>query len=535
MKDIRNLFKRTMKNLISLIKDKSPISGYLKNSREYLVRLGRDKICGRIIEYGLLGLIIFSPLPAASVHEWSILVIQLMVLIMMVAYFLMKEKPQNNEVLSLIMKRGRYLFLGLFVYLVFQITPLPKFFIKIFSPNAHNFKEMFSVEFSKIKFTSLSLIHWHSLREGLELLIYFFIGFLIVKTVISRQQILRLFYVIIGMGVFEALYGLFELYNKSPRIFLYKKVHSLDSVTGTFVNRNHFSGYLEMIIPLAIGLIIVRIGLFSFSGLKWRERLIRLSERGLSANLILSLGIIVMSLAIIFSKSRSGIFLLAFTFILFLGLITIAFEGSSYQKKWIKNFVRIIFISVLIISFYIGMGSSLERFSLDRLLQENRPIFWANTVGIFLDFPLFGTGLGTFASLYPDLRFEENPVQLYHAHNDYLEYLAELGIIGMILLSGCILFIIYYSFLIWRTRRNREAKGIALGGLVALVLILVHSITDFNLHIPANMMLFSVVLSLTIVTATFKFQRGIFKDDKKKKPQKRKSKKERALQASDLK
>jgi len=53
----------------------------------------RHSICGKIIEYGILGLIIFSPLPAASVAEWSILVIQLTVLVMMAAYFLMREKP----------------------------------------------------------------------------------------------------------------------------------------------------------------------------------------------------------------------------------------------------------------------------------------------------------------------------------------------------------------------------------------------------------------------------------------------------------
>ncbi len=60
----------------------------------------RDKICRKIIEYGILSVIVFSPLPAASVHEWSILVIEIVVLVMMAAYILMKERPQNNELLS---------------------------------------------------------------------------------------------------------------------------------------------------------------------------------------------------------------------------------------------------------------------------------------------------------------------------------------------------------------------------------------------------------------------------------------------------
>ncbi len=473
-----------------------------KEVRRVLTR--KNSVCGKIIEYGKLGLIIFSPLPAASVAEWSILVIQLTVLVMMAAYFLMREKPKNNELLSLSLKWPKYLFLGLFVFILIQIIPLPKFLVKVFSPNTYSFQELFSTDFSKIKFMSLSSIPAHTLREGLELLSYFLLGFLIVKTVTNRRQIMRIFYVLIAMGVFEAFYGLFELYNKNPRILFYQKIYNLDSVTGTFVNRNHLSGYLEMIIPLALGLMIARIDLFSLVGLKWREKLLRLSEKGLATNLLLSLGIIIMSLAIIFSKSRSGVFLLVFIFILFFQLTMLYFRGHIHQKKWIKNFLKVVFLFIIFISFYIGIGATLERFALDKLLQEQRPTFWANTIGIVSEFPLFGTGLGTFPSIYPDYEVNRIPMRLFHAHNDYLEYLSELGVVGLILLLGGILFMVINSFLIWRVRRYPEVKGLALGGIVAIICILIHSITDFNLQIPANMMLFSVVLSLTIVTAFYK-------------------------------
>ena len=464
----------------------------------------RDSICGKIIEYGILGLIIFSPLPAASVDEWSILVIQLAVLVMMAAYFLMREKPQNNELLSLSLKWPKYLFLGLFVFIFIQIIPIPNFLVKVFSPTTYSFQKLFSTDFPGIKFMSLSLIPSHTLREGLELLSYFLLGFLIVKTVTRRRQIMRIFYVLIAMGVFEAFYGLFELYNKNPRILFYEKIYNLDSVTGTFVNRNHLSGYLEMIIPLAMGLIIARIDLFSLAGLKWREKLLRLSEKGLSTNLLISFGIIIMSLAIIFSKSRSGVFLLVFTFILFFELTMLYFRGTTHQKKWIKNFLKIVFLIIIFISLYIGIGATLERFALDKLLRANRPTYWANTIDIVSEFPLFGTGLGTFPSIYPDYEAGGVPMRLYHAHNDYLEYLSELGVVGLILLLGGIIFMVINSFLIWRVRRYPEVKGLALGGIVAIICILVHSITDFNLQIPANMMLFSVVLSMTIVTAFYK-------------------------------
>ncbi|MDH5468855.1 MAG: O-antigen ligase family protein, partial [Candidatus Aminicenantes bacterium] len=392
----------------------------------------RDRAYRRIVEYGLLAVIIFSPLPAASVYEWSILVIQVLVLVMLAAYILMREKPQSSELLSLSLKWPRYLFSGLFVFILVQLIPLPRFLIKVISPNTYSFHNLFNPDFAEVKFMSLSLIPSHTLREGLELLIYFLLGYLIVKTVTRRKQIMRIVYVLVIMGFFEAFYGMYEMYNKNPRLLFLKKVHYLDVVTGTFVNRNHLSGYLEMIIPLAVGLIIARIGLFSLAGLRWREKILRLSEKGLSTNLLLTAGIVVMAVGVIFSKSRSGIFLLVFTFFLFFELTVLYFGRMRERQKWIKDFLKVSFLAITIIVLLIGMGSVIERFALDDLLHEGRPVVWGKVVSIIGDYPLFGTGLGTFASVYPAYDESGGSRRYSHAHNDYLEYLSEIGIIGLI-------------------------------------------------------------------------------------------------------
>lgn len=474
----------------------------------------KDRICRKVIEYGLLGLIVFSPLPAASVEEWSILVIQLTVLIMMAAYLVMKQRGENNELLSFSLKWPRYLFLALFIFIFLQIVPFPKFIVKSLSPHTYSFQNLFSTDFLKIKFMSLSIIPSHTLQKGLELLSYILLGFLIIKTVRKWRQIKRVFSVLIVMGVFEAFYGLFELYNKNPRILFYKKIYYLDSATGTFVNRNHFSGYLEMLIPLALGLVIARIDLFSLAGLRWKEKILRLSERGFSTTLLIGLAVILMSLGIIFSKSRSGIFLLVFTFILFFGLTMIYFGRAKQQKKGINNFLTVVFLIVTFISLFIGIDATLERFAMDKLLREERPAVWANTIGIFRDSPLFGTGFGTFNYLYPAYEDSEQFARYTHAHNDYLEYLAELGILGFVLIIGGIIFLLINSFLAWQVRKHPGVKGLALGGMIAVICMLIHSITDFNLQIPANMMLFSVVLSMTVVAAFYKHDEGANKEKK---------------------
>ena len=464
----------------------------------------RNEFLQKIIDYGILALIILSPIPKASVNEWSVMMIELVVFAMMIAYFLMSEKPQINEYLARSLVWPRRLFLALFIFLFVQILPLPSFLIRMLSPNAYSFRETFSAGGSTPAFMSFSMIAPHTIRDGLELLAYFLFGFLIIKTVTKQRQIYRIFYVLVGMGVFQAFYGFLELYNTNPRLLFYEKEHYLDALTGTFVNRNHLSGYLEIVIPLAIGLILARSDLLSAASMKWKERLLRLSEKGVYQNLLLSIGIIVMALGIIFSKSRSGVFLLVFTFILFLGFSVMFYRRSRQHQIWMRRFIWAVFMAIIFISLYIGIDATIERFSLDRILQEGRPTIWGNTVGIIADFPLFGSGLGTFTSLYPAYEEVKMQVRYSHAHNDYLEYFSELGIVGMILLLGGILFILVTCFLAWRERRRAEVKGLGLGGIIAVVSILIHSITDFNLQIPANMLLFSVVLSLTLVIVFYK-------------------------------
>jgi O-antigen ligase len=468
----------------------------------------RDEFLQKVIDYGILGLIVLSPIPKASVNEWSVMLIELVVFAMMIAYFLMSEKPQINEYLARSLVWPRRLFLALFIFLFVQILPLPSFLIRMLSPNAYSFRETFSAGGSTPAFMSFSMIAPHTIRDGLELLAYFLIGFLIVKTVTRQRQIYRIFYVLVGMGIFQAFYGFLELYNTNPRLLFYEKEHYLDALTGTFVNRNHLSGYLEMAIPLAIGLILARSDLLSAASMKWKERLLRLSEKGVYQNLLLSIGIIVMALGIIFSKSRSGVFLLVFTFILFLGFSVMFFRRSRHRQIWMRRFIWAVFMAVIFISLYIGIDATIERFSLDEILREGRPTVWGNTVGIISDFPLFGSGLGTFTSLYPAYEQVKMQARYSHAHNDYLQYFSELGIVGMILLLGGILFILVTCFLAWRERRRAEVKGLGLGGIIAVVAILIHSITDFNLQIPANMLLFSVVLSLTLVIVFYKRTEG---------------------------
>jgi hypothetical protein len=164
----------------------------------------KDRICRKIIENGLLALIVFSPLPAGSVNEWSILIIELAAAVLTVVYFLMDVPPHLNVRLIPRLRRLRSVFAGLFAFILLQVVPLPVALVKILSPHAVSLQREFSPGFAAAKTTTFSLIAPQSFRSGMELLAYVLIGFLVLKTVTHRIQIKRFMTAIVLMGVFEA-------------------------------------------------------------------------------------------------------------------------------------------------------------------------------------------------------------------------------------------------------------------------------------------------------------------------------------------
>lgn len=463
-----------------------------------------DSIGAKIIEYGIIVLLILSPLPAASTEEWSILAIELLAAFLTAVYILTGRRPRLNAKLEARLVWPRRLLWGLLAVIGLQIVPLPPLIVRFVSPHAFALREAYAPRFGELRSMSLSVVPSATARQALLLFAYVLIGFLVVKTITHKRQIQRLMTVLVMMGTLQAFYGLFELYRNNPRVLFYKKIYNLNSATGTFINRNHFSGYLELLIPIALTLVIARIDLFSLAGKRWAEKIAQITGPGFVLNVLSLIGVVVMSLGIIMSQSRSGVFVLLFIFLLFFLLTAFHFSAGRYRQEWIKKFLKVAFVLITLAALYVGVEATVGRFSKDNLLQDGRPQYWTGVIRMIGDFPLIGTGLGTFGSLYPV--YETIPMwgRLLHAHNDYLEFLAELGGVGFVLLLGTVGFIAIDGFRTWSKRRHPGIKGLGMGGFVAVAALLVHSLTDFNLQIPANAVLFTVILSLSYATAYYR-------------------------------
>jgi O-antigen ligase len=456
----------------------------------------------RLVDYGLLGLLLWSPLPAASVEEWAVFVIELAAAVLAGAYILTEPKPVLNPHLPPVLKTLRPVVAALFGFLALQVTPLPAGLVRVIAPGSYGFRKLYAPEFGRMKFMTLSIVPSETIGAALFLAALVILGFLVLRTVTRGLQIRTILAVLVGAGAFQAVYGLFEMTRGAPRLLFYKKELFLDSVTGTFVNRNHFCGYVEMIVPLALGLAIGRIRTQTLGVRGFREKLLLWGTRDMLVNVLILAAAGTMALAVLLSNSRSGLAVLGLSAFLFLDLWISAFSRTGFRRPWVGKFVRVALVGVTVAVLSIGVGSTIRRFAREDLRRETRPQYWSTTVAMIGEFPLFGTGLGTFATAYDAYeRTSLTDLRLIHAHNDYLEYAAELGLLGSVLLLGGILYIAVAAYLAWRERRDPEARALALGGIVSVAAMGLHAVTDFNLHIPANMVLFVVVLGLTLVMA----------------------------------
>ncbi len=121
---------------------------------------------------------------------------------------------------------------------------------------------------------------------------------------------------------------------------------------------------------------------------------------------------------------------------------------------------------------------------------------WRDTLTLIHQHPLFGTGLGTFSVAYTSVQSAFLTLLVDHAHCDYLEVVSELGLPGGILVFGSIFWILARAVRRYRKTEDRFEAAVCLGCIGSIAAILVHSVADFNLYIPANALVFTVTLAL---------------------------------------
>ena len=330
--------------------------------------------------------------------------------------------------------------------------------------------------------------HW------LQFLSYLCFFFLAAQLGQSHRFRYRLALALIGLGLLETVYGMVQYLGGWQQIFTYQKIFYTDRATGTYINANHFAGFLEMVLPLALALALYRLGTGSAIGpAPPSERRSSSEQEGLAAAFFFFFVSAVLFLGIFFSHSRMGIFS---------SLAAVVAMGILWMSVSLHRLLATLVLATFLVgagamATWVGVEPVVERYEAAESAYLLRSAIWADTASLISEHPLLGTGLGTFVTVYPQVQTTALNFQVEHAHNDYLEVATELGIPGAVLLFGLILTVLWRAVSVFYSSPRQRDQFLLLGCCGSILAILLHSFTDFNLQIPANAIVFAVVLGLT--------------------------------------
>lgn len=415
-------------------------------------------------------------------------------------------------------KSGRYwlrfpstslnlIFFILLAFLIFQIIPLPDSILRFLSPEA-------GVVGGKSLLVSISMIpgqeekNWFMLSPYaypvrlsiIRFTVYGLFFFGLVQVLNSKKRIDLAISLILITGCFEALYGLMQTYSGSEHIWWFKKLTYGSDVCGTYINRNHFAGFMEM------GLLLAAAFAAALSPRRKKNRKEFGEKRRFSSRVSDALSVdqeftkrvlivfsgVVLGVGLIFSASRGGMIAAAGAMLL-MGLLL------AFRREYRRKGIILLFLFLLISAYAVKIGVEypLGRFKDFYSTFEARTRLAEKTIDLFEDYKFAGVGIGNFKYAFPKYQSPQDKEMFFRfAHNDWAQYLAEAGIVGFCLLVIGISYYIFRTMKLWKKRKDPYAVCLGVLPLVVLAAMGVHSYSDFNLHIPANFMTLVAIIGI---------------------------------------
>ena len=452
----------------------------------------------KVIEWLLISLLAFMPLAFGAVEAWSEEVVVALAAAISVCFLLKLIFERNTRVIW----SWAYVPVALFVLLaVFQLISLPAGAVSVISPGTAAVKKelLGDLPNSSELLKSMTLSFYsNATKHDLRLVLAIAAVFFVVVNVYRRTErmIKRLLAAIAIIGGAITLLALAQNLFGNGKIYWIVPTAYGEAYSGTFVNHSHYGQFINLSIGATIGLIMVKVH-GAFTGKKVTPRLVFEYLGSPAAKLMwLLVAMIIISVATVFmSLTRGGmvsIFIAA-------GFTTLALSSrrSLKGRGWIMALMALgAFICVL----YIGFDAVYDRLASLRELHQAQGGRWQIVKDISLawsKFPVFGMGLGTHEVVYPMFDRSTIAALAAHAENEYAQAAEETGLMGLTAL-------VCFGILVWanyiRNIRNDSVPicSAAYGLGFGLLAIMLHSLSDFGQHLPANAFLSAVSCALLL-------------------------------------
>jgi O-antigen ligase len=406
-------------------------------------RRERAEQVGTILLYGIFGLLLFEPLAFGATEPWSIFLMEAG----SAALFLLWIGKQVLENEMKIMGNPLFLPMGVFGLLII----------------------------SQLIFGSA---YWHDTES--KAILYFSYGllcFLAGQTLLRGSQARRLAVIFSVYGAALAAFALIYGISSNDKLYWIRQPRNGGWIYGPYVNHNHYAGLMEMLVPIPLILALTRLVSPKTRAAAAAAAALMIATIFLSGSrggmLAIVAELVILALFLVKQKRNLRTAMLVGVFLAIVVGFIIWIGGDAVAKRWAS------------------VSSSHSEISGEVRLNIDQDAF-----RMFLKKPVLGWGLGTFPVVYPGFRTFYTNFFVNQAHNDYLQLLVEMGLLGFGTMLWFLLTLYIRAIKKIGNWTGEISGATALACVLALSGILVHSALDFNLQIPANAALFYVLCTI---------------------------------------
>ena len=394
------------------------------------------------IRVGICGLVTFSVLAHGAVENWSVFTLEIGAALLFLLWGGLALRDRRVEI------RWNWVYLPLLTLGGFALLQ---------------------------RLTGLSVYPYATKIELLKAGAYILLFFLTVESFRTLDDWKSFVWFLVILGSFASLLAIVQYFTFNGKLYWFQVLPRGIVPFGPFVNHNHFAGFVELISPPGLAMLL--------TGAVRRDKL---------PVLILLTVLPIGALAL--SASRGGI--ISFLFELVLLTLLVGRKGEAKRQLLMAGGLALV---AGLLAIWLGLGWTVERFEHSTpgdLSSDRRVSIYRDSLHIVRDHPWTGTGLGTLETVFPRYESHFDGLVVDHAHNDYLELLAETGLIGGVCMLAFVVLLAWRGLSNLRRANSPACRAIYSGAVVACAGLLTHSMVDFNLHIPSNALLFLLLAAM---------------------------------------
>lgn len=401
---------------------------------------------GNILLYGIFGLLMCGPLAFGAVEPWSVFLIEAGTVALAFAWLARQWIEGEIQV------RWNPLFL-----------PMLAFFVLV------------AVQ---IALRTSAYLH-DTVSQTLLYCAYGMLCFLASQILTRSSQARKIAVILCLYGIAIAAFALLQGVAPNGRLYWVRQPRQGGWIYGPYVNHNHYAGLMELLAPIPLVLALTRLA-------EDRERIAA------------GVGAAIMVATIFLCGSRGGM-LAIFTELAMLGVFLLREKRRSLRIAVAAGAFAVVLVGMLT---WLGgkeltaRVSSISQESKTEISGGMRLTIDRDSIRMWRQRPVLGWGLGTFPVVYPQFRSFYTNFFVNEAHNDYLQLLTEMGILGFAAMLWFLVVLFRKALPKIGNWMNDVPSAVTLACTLGLTGILVHSVFDFNLQIPANAAIFYVFCTL---------------------------------------